>query len=246
MFDPDKRKNEPASGSHWGEIVVAISTVVLALVAANIEGLRWLVYACLPLILVAFILMLAHSSVGKAITRIWHLWRDERILKRCGAEYCEFVEEANVVEELMRNVENLVWMGVTRPDRLYDYHALVYLKTLIGPGHFKRGVNVQFVNLCLYEHFYYCSGYLAECDRYVRDGRVAFQDADHRLTVQRLVGRLEEYKERHNRFCKKINFRLRTPLLMEFYGRNLCFEINHLRTKTEDVPANGNAQVVNS
>lgn len=223
MLGPNEPDSQP-SGERWGEIVVAVSTVVLALVGAKIPGLQWLIYVCIPLIFLAFTLMLAHSAIGTTVRKSWLRWRDRRTLKHYCREYCDLVNEASVADEMANHIDGLVWGTVSRPVHLYDRNSLYYLRNLIDQKRSGGDQIVLFVNLLLFEHIWYASGHLRECDRYIRADQIKFKDSDQAVVMSKLLTKFDGYCERHNRFCKRINADLRTTALMELSTVNLSFE----------------------
>ncbi|MDI3323920.1 hypothetical protein QKW35_05995 [Pontibacterium granulatum] len=224
-----RTKPDTSSKKSLVDIFVTTALILVAVIGAKIPEAEWIVYIIGLLSVLSFILMVSHSKLGAWLCKKWHQRRDRVLLSKNIADYEEIFAESRVVKELVDKVERLEW-GSDRP-RSYSCasRSLHGLSSFYDSLHAPAYDRFLLLNYSMKESVGYIENYLRECDRLVVDRAVEFKYESERAELEKLVRQYDQFRDEHDRFCKRLNKKLRYAELLGFYGATLTFRPKELK-----------------
>lgn len=219
---------EPKSKHPWGETLVSVAAIVIAIVGAKVESLNWIIFICIPILLIAFCLMIAHSEIGTWISDKWAARSDRKILAKAEKEYSELFNDSAIADQLIEKVQRLQWNNNMPPTYIHPGNSYRVMQEILNNTNAKADTKLIIMNFCLRQFIEYVDGYLVACDRFVVDRIVNYKYESERVEMIKLVRKYDDFREEHDKFCKRLNKQLSATTLSLLYGHTISFEPKEL------------------
>ncbi|EPD5141271.1 hypothetical protein [Vibrio parahaemolyticus] len=212
-------KPKQANIQFWAQFATSVAAVLAAIAGLNIEGFSWLLYFCLPLLLISTIAAISQSSIWSYLSKKQALRRDEREVQRKSQEYVKLATDIANIEQLINKVSNdFEWGAVQRP-RSPQLITDRYWFEMLGKE--KKVYSIKELEFLNHIIGLYISGvecYLQDVDSLVISGQIGYKYHSHKAEVVQHLSKLYLYRDEHNKFCSNLNENVSTFKLKNVYG----------------------------
>jgi len=223
-YDKYGQEVEPEKNKHSiGQVFVAVATIAVAIVGAKVPEFEWFLYLCIPLLIILLTVMLFETKLGSYIKNVWHVKKDNKILKDEYAKYIEIFDKSETAEKLISSINKIDWGNIRPAQYLHLGNKHNRLKQMLETSNTSASSMLILLNYSLQEYIDYADGYLNHCDNYIINREVNYLNPLHKAETVKLIRRYEDFRDSHDEYCKSINLRLHNIKLLHFYGKELCF-----------------------
>ena len=228
LYGSSSKKSHP-----WGQIVISIAAVIVTFVGAKIEGYDWVLYLTIPLLLIAFVLMLSSTVLGTYLKSRYQSYKAKKVISKSSEEYIAFLEEFKLASEITDALLNLDWGAIKRPYYRYRSNRLAELKAIVKDKRHSKFSKTIYLNHALNSFVDELDSFMQECDYLVVQRQVKYKSEHDRTKMLRLIRKYDSFRERHDSFCKKINKVKLETHLYQFYEHIYSFVPKEIFPVTE-------------
>ncbi len=207
----------------WGQIFLSIAAITITFVGAKIEGFNWILYFAVPMLAGSFLLAIQQTSIASSVREYITNKKDKKIIKETADEYIEFFEQLSITKELIEAIQKLDWAQIKQPRHNHPHNRLIDLAEIMKSRYHSNYSKSIFLNHVLNLHIEGIDSFIQECDHLVAQREVMFKHEQDKSKLQKLIRRYDDFRERHNLLCKKINKKCSKIYFRQFYDQDFSF-----------------------
>jgi len=223
-FERREFHNVSSKPSHpWGQIFISIAAVIVTFIGAKIEGFDWVIYITIPILAVAFVLMISDTAIVKYAINKTRNYKDRKVISNKSNEYLEFFDNFKVVKDITEIISGMEWGEIKSPRYHYPSNRLSDLSVILSDKNHSKLSKAIFLNYALNVFIEEADRFIQESDYLVVQRKVTYKYEHDKSKLLKLIRKYDAFRELHDDFCKKTNEITTRIYLRQFYERTFSF-----------------------